>query len=96
MKLPDDLQKIQDSRQSQYGPWRANMAGTSKQLDGLKQNYEACNPGKPLPPWWAPLAMVAVKLNRIASGHYKQDNFDDLRIYLNFVEEMQKEIDNDS
>jgi hypothetical protein len=84
------LEAIHDERQSTYGPWRENMAGTSAQIDGLRRNWEACNPGKPLPEWWAPLVMVAVKMNRIASGHYKADNFDDLRVYLEFVETMQR------
>ena len=72
MDLPEDLQKIQDSRQGVYGPWRANMAGTSMQIDGLLENYAAAaierlidsgaTKGPPLPNWFAPLRMVAVKL----------------------------------
>ena len=62
-------------------------------MEGLLQNYESCNPGKPLPPWFTPLFMVAVKLNRIASGNYRKDNFDDLKVYLHFVEETQKQED---
>lgn len=85
-----DLNALSSERQSVYGPWRQNMAGTSLQLDGLLSQYRANNPHDPLPTWWAPLCMVAVKLNRIASGNYHADNFDDLRVYLNFVEEMQK------
>ncbi len=93
--LPDHLQKIQDSRESVYGHWRANMAGTSWVMCGLLQNLNACqseeNEDTEIPDWWAPLMMVAVKLNRIASGNFKQDNFDDLKVYLSFVETMQKE-----
>ena len=35
MDLPPELQKIQDNRQAVYGDFTINMAGTSKQLDGL-------------------------------------------------------------
>ncbi len=35
--------------------------------------------------------MVAVKLNRIASGVYHEDSFDDARVYLAFVQTMQSD-----
>jgi hypothetical protein len=82
---------IHGERQSIYGPWRPNMTGTSMQMDGLRIQWESCNPGKPLPPWWFPLTMVAAKCNRIASGVYHADNFDDIAVYLKFVEDMQVE-----
>ena len=90
--LTKELQELQESRQGKYGPWPRNMAGTSSQMDGLLENYQAAQ-GKdePLPIWWCPLMMVAVKLNRIASGNYVKDNFDDLKVYLSFVERMQKQ-----
>jgi len=102
-ELKDDLQKLQANRENVYGPWRDNMEGTSLQMQGLWQNYIASRGyiprllhkigvwKIPLPPWWCPVMMVAVKLNRIASGNYVKDNFDDLRVYLSFIEEMQKE-----
>lgn len=90
-KLPKELQDLQESREGVYGPWRDNMYGTSRQMQGLFHNYMMCSRGSPLPKWWAPLMMVAVKLNRIASGNYLEDNFKDLRVYLYFVEQMQKE-----
>ncbi len=94
-ELPEDLQKIQDSRQGVYGDWDINMDATSRQMDGLLRNYVGiCMKGKrllPLPNWWCPLMMVTVKLNRIASGNYHKDNFDDLRVYLSFVERMQRQ-----
>ena len=89
--LDPTLAALPTERQGQYGPWEANMAGTSRQIGGMLTNYVACNPDAPLPDWWAPLCMVAVKLNRIASGRYKADNFDDLRVYLSFVERMQRD-----
>ncbi len=100
MDLPPELQKIHDDRKGVYGPWRANMEGTSSQIDGMLENYVASNDigmaseDLVLPGWWTPLCMVAVKLNRIASGNYKKDNFDDLKVYLSFVETMQKEATN--
>ena len=95
MMLPDDLQELRTSREDVYGPWWANMRGTSSQMHGLMLNYAAAQgylEGKvPFPIWWAPLMMCAVKLNRIASGNYVEDNFKDLKVYLSFVETMQKE-----
>lgn len=80
---------LRNERESVYGPWDQNMAGTSEQLRGILRQWESCNPGKDVPLWFAPLAMVAVKLNRIASGRYHADNFADLRVYLDMVEQMQ-------
>jgi hypothetical protein len=88
MTEPD--REIQTSRQAVYGPWRENMRGTSEQIEGLRVQWEANNPGKPLPSWWFPLVMVIAKLNRAASGVYHADNFTDARVYLEFVERMQK------
>ncbi len=67
------------------------MAATSENMSGLHRQWQANNPGKPLPSWWAPLMQVAVKLNRVASGRFHQDNFDDARVYLSFVERLQQE-----
>ena len=86
-----DLKALHHERQSSYGDWRANMHGTSEQMQGLLRQWVSNNPGKPLPPWWCPLMQVVVKLNRIASGNFKQDNFDDLRVYLDFVEQLQSQ-----
>ncbi len=89
--MNDKEKAISAQRQSVYGDWRVNMEGTSKQLDGLADIFHSCRPSEGLPAWWAPLCMVAVKLNRIASGNFHQDNFDDLRVYLSFLEQMQKD-----
>lgn len=59
-------------------------------IRGMLRQYESCNQCANLPDWWAPLSMIAVKLNRIASGRYHADNFADLRVYLDMVEQMQK------
>ena len=88
--MTDNDARVQAARESVYGPWSTNMAGTSAQLEGLRIQWEGANPGKPLPAWWAPLSMVLVKINRIGSGVYHADNFTDARVYLDFVEKMQK------
>jgi len=81
---------ISATRQSTYGAWEPNMVATSENMSGLYRQWQANNPNTPLPGWWAPLMQVAVKLNRIASGKYHADNFDDARVYLGFVEAMQR------
>ena len=88
--LPPELQKIQDDRESVYGDFTINMTGTSMQMNGLIHQWAGNNPRRNLPGWFAPLFMVAAKLNRIASGNYKQDNFDDAIVYLKQVQVMQK------
>ncbi len=91
--LPPELQAIQDDRQGVYGNFHSNMRGTSKQIAGLLENMEPPDgqTTPDIPGWFAPLVMVVVKLNRIASGNYKKDNFDDLKVYLSFMETMQQE-----
>lgn len=86
---PDEL-ALSTQRQKTYGAWQANMHGTSEQMQGLLRQWKSCNGEADLPSWWFPLTMVIAKLNRVASGRYHQDNFDDLRVYLSFVEEMQR------
>jgi hypothetical protein len=88
--LDETGKALHADRQSVYGDYRANMTGTSAQIDGMVRNWQENNPGKPLPSYFAALCQCVVKLNRIASGHFKQDNFDDLRVYLSFAEEMQR------
>ena len=91
--------RIHKTRQRSYGPWKANMAGTSQQMAGLLTQMFSAGAARidadgivTLPPWAAPLFMaVAVKGNRIASGNFHADNFDDERVYLRMVEDMQRE-----
>lgn len=90
VRLSEEERRISDTRQSTYGAWQPNMAATSENMSGLYRQFVANNPGKPLPDWWAPLMQVAVKLNRIASGTYHEDNFVDIRVYLSFIEQMQE------
>lgn len=90
-ELDPALKALSDTRQSTYGSWQANMAATSENMSGMYRQWQANNPGKTLPSWWAPLMQVIVKLNRVASGRFHQDNFDDARVYLSFVEQLQQE-----
>jgi hypothetical protein len=100
--MSGDVQQVRNERQSTYGPWRTNMAGTSAQISGLLaqmiENESAsvgrCSRGEiaaTLPDWFAPMVMVLVKANRIGSGVYHADNFTDLRAYLDMVEQMQRD-----
>ena len=89
--LPDKVEEVRQERSSVYGPWRNNMRGTSMQMGGLIEQFAANTKDNRLPQWWAPLMMCAVKLNRIASGNYHEDNFTDLIAYLQMVREMQRE-----
>jgi hypothetical protein len=88
---------IHDERQQTYGKWRLNMAGTSQQLSGMLTQMLATGAARyengkmTLPDWAAPLFMKAIKSNRMASGYFKQDNYDDDAIYGDFVAVMQRE-----
>jgi len=88
--LDEKLQALQRSRASDYGPWEPNMTAQSEMENALLNQWKASNPGKPLPPWWSPLTVASIKLCRMASGNYKEDNFDDIRVYLSFVQQMQE------
>lgn len=83
--------QLEYERGKLYGPWEANMRGTSMQHSGLLIQYRASNPKmNGLPSWWTPLTQCVLKLNRIASGNYHPDNFIDLHLYVDFIERMQK------
>ena len=90
-------QAIHETRQSVYGPWYENMAGTSQQLSGLitqmlSNGAATYTDGKfTLPDWAAALFMAtAYKGNRIASGNFHADNFIDCAVYADMVKQMQK------
>ena len=87
----NEHQQIREEREGVYGAWRPNMRATTLHIEAMRQQWEANDGNADLPPYFAPLVMVAVKLNRIASGHYHADNFADLRNYLDMVEQMQRE-----
>ncbi len=95
LNLPPELKELQQSREGVYGCWEDNMFTTSQIINALQTQWHANNPGyNNLPPWWHPLECVAVKLNRIACGRFRQDSFDDIKVYLSFVEAMMKEKQN--
>ena len=93
-----DVDTIQTERGKTYGPWRQNMTGTSQQIAGLLTQMYACGQIQvdadgifTIPDWTAPMILaLAVKGNRIASGHFLPDNYDDAEVYLRFVKEMQQ------
>jgi hypothetical protein len=88
--------EIVQQRSGVYGPPHANMAGTSQQIAGLLTQMHA-NGGMTidasgqvsLANWAAALLMVAVKLNRAASGVHHEDSLTDAVNYWRFVLEMQ-------
>ena len=94
-------EEIQNQRESKYGPWRANMAGTTQQIAGMltqmlnNRSMRVIDSGGyqrvELDDWAAPMLMALVKLNRAGSGVPHADNFVDARNYMMFAEEMQKE-----
>lgn len=85
------------SRSGVYGDPLQNMIGTSQQIAGILTQALAngamtiCCGKVELQPSIAPLIMVAVKLNRSASGIYHKDNLDDAENYWAFAQELQKE-----
>jgi hypothetical protein len=90
-------EEIQKTREATYGSPFPNMAGTSQQIAGLLTQMLANGAMKidpsgqvSLANWAAPLFMVVVKLNRMGSGVPHEDNATDARVYMQFVQEMQK------
>ena len=94
-------EEIQKTREATYGSPFPNMAGTSQQIAGLLTQMLANGSMRlvdsgghqrvELSDWAAPLFMVVVKLNRMGSGVPHEDNATDARVYMQFVQEMQKE-----
>ena len=89
-------EEIVQQRSSVYGDPHANMTGTSQQIAGLLTQMLANGAMQILPSgqvilddWAAPLIMVAVKLNRAASGVHHEDNMVDAVNYWRFALEMQ-------
>jgi len=96
--MPDEIVKLHNfftdlraERGSNYGPFSENMVATSLQLRGMWMEFQACNPGAPVPSWWTPLTQVAIKLNRTASGVYHPDHAIDGSHYWTQAILMQKE-----
>jgi hypothetical protein len=95
--MNEHQQAVHSERQSVYGGYRANMTGTSQQLSGLITQMLATGAARfedgvlHLPAWATPLFMVAVKVNRAASGHYHADNLTDAAVYFEMALAMQRE-----
>lgn len=90
------MNSIVDQRSSIYGDPLANMAGTTRQIEGILTQALAnkqmcvCPDGRVcLADWIAPLIMCAVKLNRAASGTPHQDNLQDAENYWAFALQLQ-------
>lgn len=91
-----DLNQLKASRQEVYGDPRENHRGIAQMWACLLQPHaEAVARMEPLPEHVVGLMMVALKLNRMRR-RFKQDNYDDLRVYLQFAEQWQKEREPDA
>lgn len=86
-----DLNEIKRDRQAIYGDPRENHEGIAAAWAGLLQPWWVeIAEGTPVPPHVVALLMAALKMNRMRRV-YHADNFDDIRVYLEFAEKWQKE-----
>ncbi len=86
-----DLEKLKEDRQNVYGDPLENHKGIAQMWACLLQPHaDKVARMEPLPPWVIGLMMSALKLNRMRRV-YKQDNYDDLKVYLGFAEKWQRE-----
>ena len=89
--LTEDEAKLSIERREVYGCPLENHRGIAMAWAGLLQPHaEDIAAGKPLPPHMVALMMVALKLNRMRRVH-KEDNYEDLTVYLSFANAWQKE-----
>lgn len=85
------LRAIQAERQKVYGDPLENHRGIAMAWSGLLQpHWEAIRDGRPIPAWCVALLMGTLKINRMRRI-YKEDNYDDLRNYLQFAQEWQRD-----
>lgn len=85
------VQAVKNERQKVYGDPRENHAGIAQSWAGILQPWhEEIRRGEPVPPHVVALLMVQLKANRMRRV-YHGDNFTDLRAYLDFAEEWQRE-----
>ena len=88
---PDKLAAIRAERHKVYGDPKENHIGIAQIWAPLLQPHAAAvAAGAPLPPHVVALMMVGLKLDRMRIT-YHQDNYDDLRNYLLFAEQWQRE-----
>lgn len=85
------LKAIQADRQKVYGDPKENHDGIAMGWVGLLQpHWQDIRDGKPIPAWCVALLLAALKLNRMRRV-FKQDNYDDIRNYLQFAQDWQSE-----
>lgn len=88
-----DLEALKAERQEVYGDPIENHKGIAQMWACLLQPHaERIARMEPLPEHVIALMMVGLKLNRMRR-RYKQDNYDDLRVYLGFAEGWQENHD---
>jgi hypothetical protein len=81
-----DLEALKADRQEVYGDPIENHKGIAQMWACLLQPHaERIARMEPLPEHVIALMMVGLKLNRMRR-RFKQDNYDDLRVYLGFAE----------
>ncbi len=86
-----DRQGIKTDRRQVYGDPKENHEGIAQIWASLLQPHAArIAAGVPVPPHVVALLMVALKLNRMRLV-YHEDNYDDMRNYLDFAQEWQGE-----
>ena len=87
----NEVAQVKHERQKVYGDPRENHAGIAQSWAGILQPWhEEIRRGEPVPPHVVALLMVQVKANRMRRV-YHGDNYTDLRAYLDFAEEWQRE-----
>lgn len=85
-----NLDELRKSRQSVYGDPQLNHRGIAMQWAPMLQPWaEDIAQMKPLPEHVIALLMTLLKVNRMRIT-FKQDNFDDARVYMQFAEEWQE------
>lgn len=88
MSLPDHLQAIEAERGRVYGDPKTSHENIGLAWTGLLQQHYGIKLDHPIPDWLVALMMVQFKAQRSARV-FKQDNFDDARVYLDFSERFQ-------
>lgn len=91
LNLTPEEQALADERQQVYGPPKENHDGIAHAWVGLLQpHWEKIRDGGPIPAWTVALMLAAMKLNRMRRV-FKQDNYDDIMVYLKMAMKWQGE-----
>lgn len=88
MSLPDHLQAIEEERGRVYGDPQTSHQNIGLAWTGLLQQHYGIKLDHAIPDWMVALMMVQFKVQRSALA-FKQDNFDDAKVYLDFSERFQ-------